>query len=152
MAMTPPTTSSTMTPQPAGSQFSEALTGQGFRMSKKRKRTKAHSMSVHEKAKGRMAIQAPTSSSITTSPGSFLSSSSSARVAAREPATKRRASRKSRPARPSGRKRKGASTRASKVPQVPGAQGERPAGPSLQKESTSLLLSMAFSPALQEGA
>ena len=72
-----------MMPNPAGSQFSDAFTGHGLQMSNSRKNAKAASTSQKlGLSKGSSTSHTPTSSSITTSPGSLRASKCSARVAA----------------------------------------------------------------------
>ena len=133
MAIRPARISSSMMPQPAGSQFSEACTGQGFQISNRRNRAKAQTRPGHDHwpaPRGSRAIQTPTSSSMTTSPGSVRPSRISARVAARPPVTTIRKSR--RPQSGRGRKSNGASRAARAEPAVPGALGESPAMPRRQ--------------------
>lgn len=132
MAYKPAITSSSMTPQPAGSQFSASLTGLGLRMSKRRKRAKPVSNSYQwSPVQGRKTIHWPRSSSITTLPGSFSPSSFSAWEAHTLPPIKRRARVRSLVGKERGKKQKGTARVAASEPIVPGALGKSPIGPSV---------------------
>lgn len=138
-ANTPAIPSSNMTPKPPGKAVSAHLTGQGLAMSNSLKSRNAKPRLQSGKAvKKSRASHCPNSSSTITEPGSFLPITNSARLQAQTPMMNTNASMMHRPHSGKGRKSQGAATTAASDPQVPGALGKCPTGPSVAMASANL--------------
>ncbi len=129
------TTSSSMMPYPWRIHCSEAFTGHGLAMSKRRKSTKpVTNMDSDILVNGKKISHMPSHSSTTICDGSLHLRILSTRVLARAPRKKRTSSTRQRPIMGSGKKHTGAIRSASNEPHVPGAWGTVPAQPIRQKK------------------
>src|SRR5439155_13756165 len=136
-----------MTPSPPVSNWLSRA-GNGFQISKRRKRTKAVRRTGMVRGSVRTESSMPATSSITMTPGSFVPSTRSTREPAHIPSAVTAMSVASRAGWLNGMSQR--ATRVRRLPTVPGATGQRPAPPTLamararRSERTGRLLSDQF--------